>query len=88
MSDNLLLFSGGFDSTLVALMRKDKGERTHALTIDDDGRPQSEKRAASLLAEQIEFESWSVTRIDGFGTNPCAEAGRFGSSLEGLLNPA
>lgn len=63
----ILLFSGGFDSTLVALMLKSRGFRTTALTLDFETRPRQENRASATVASRIGFDDhlkWNIPLRD------------------------
>lgn len=51
----ILLFSGGFDSTLVALLLKQRGVATVALSVNYGTRPAPEKEAAARAAAQLGF---------------------------------
>ena len=52
----MLLYSGGFDSTLVALLLKQRGIPTVALTVNYTTRPAPEVRSAGLSAAHLGFE--------------------------------
>src|SRR5205823_3605501 len=51
----VLLFSGGFDSTLVALLLRQYGIPTIALTVNYRTRPQAETAVARELARHLDF---------------------------------
>ncbi|MBI3744633.1 MAG: 7-cyano-7-deazaguanine synthase [Chloroflexi bacterium] len=52
----VLLYSGGFDSTLVALLLKQRRIPTVALAINYPTRPAQEARAAEVSAQHLGFE--------------------------------
>jgi 7-cyano-7-deazaguanine synthase len=51
----VLLFSGGFDSTLAAVLLRQRRVPTIALTINYGSRPEAEKTVARRLAAQLGF---------------------------------
>jgi 7-cyano-7-deazaguanine synthase len=52
----VLLFSGGFDSTLVALFLKEHGVQTIALSVEYPGRPLTEKAISNELSKDLGFQ--------------------------------
>lgn len=52
----LLLFSGGFDSTLVALLLRQQGIPTVALTVNYNTRPKPERQSAERTLATLAFE--------------------------------
>ncbi len=65
MKSAVLLFSGGADSTLCAMLLAERGVDVHALSIVYAGRPAGEMRAAAALAEELAFASHHEMRLDG-----------------------
>ncbi|MBI4569743.1 MAG: 7-cyano-7-deazaguanine synthase [Planctomycetes bacterium] len=63
----VLLYSGGLDSTLAALLLARQGWRLHALSILYDGRPSREIAAARALAGSLPFVTREEADIRGFG---------------------
>ena len=60
----LLLFSGGFDSTAVALMLRDAGLDLGLLQVEYLNRPESEHVAASEIALTLNASASLVSSID------------------------
>jgi 7-cyano-7-deazaguanine synthase len=54
----VLLFSGGFDSTLVGMILKEIGIKTVALSINYLTRPSQERQTSLQLAARLDFESY------------------------------
>jgi len=65
VSAAVLLYSGGADSTLSALLLRERGFDVHALSVMYDGRPAGEVRAAAAIARELEFASFHEMRLDG-----------------------
>jgi 7-cyano-7-deazaguanine synthase len=61
----VLLYSGGADSTLCAMLLRERGVAVHALTVTYDGRPAGEARAAAALAGELAFASHHEMRLEG-----------------------
>jgi len=61
----VLLWSGGADSTLCAMLLRERGVAVHALSIVYPGRPSGEVRAAASLADELSFASYHEMRLDG-----------------------
>lgn len=75
----VLLYSGGFDSTLVALLLTDRDITWHCVTIDYIGRPESEKRVCEALIPRLQpetFQSVQVTLADARTFAPHEHASR------------
>jgi 7-cyano-7-deazaguanine synthase len=84
----VLLYSGGIDSTLVALHLADRGWNVHALSIQYDHRPAEEVRAARRVARALPFASWHEIAVRGLaiGPPPAARgAAKDRASLEGVI---
>ena len=65
MSSAVLLWSGGADSTLCAILLRERGYDVHALSVMYDGRPSGEVRAAAAIAAELGFASFHAMRLDG-----------------------
>lgn len=61
----ILLYSGGLDSTLSALVLEDSSVDLIGLTINYPGRPEGEKRAAKTLSKNLPFSEVLEVSIDG-----------------------
>jgi len=61
----VLLWSGGADSTLCAMLLAERGVAVHALSIVYEGRPAGEMRAAASLAGELAFASHHEMRLGG-----------------------
>lgn len=84
----VLLYSGGIDSTLVALHLAEVGREVHALSIQYDDRPSEEVRAARRVARALPFASWHEIAIRGLSVGPppaAKSAARDRASLEGVI---
>ena len=65
MKSVVLLYSGGADSTLCAMLLQERGVAVHALSVMYAGRPAGEMRAAAALAKELAFASHHEMRLDG-----------------------
>lgn len=84
----VLLYSGGIDSTLVALHLADERREVHALSIQYDDRPAEEVRAARRIARALPFASWHEVGVRGLSVGPppaARSAARERASLEGVI---
>jgi 7-cyano-7-deazaguanine synthase len=74
----VLLYSGGADSTLCAMLLRERGVDVHALSVTYQGRPAGETRAAAALAKELAFASHHEMRLDGMSVGAPAwlEGGR------------
>jgi 7-cyano-7-deazaguanine synthase len=61
----VLLYSGGADSTLCAMLLAERGYAVHALSVVYEGRPAGEMRAAEALSRELAFASFHEMRLDG-----------------------
>lgn len=61
----VLLYSGGADSTLCAMLLAERGYAVHALSVLYEGRPAGEMTAAANLAKELAFASFHEMRLDG-----------------------
>jgi len=66
MRSAVLLYSGGADSTLCAMLLRERGFAVHALSVLFEGRPAGEIAAAAALAPELRFASQHEMRLDGF----------------------
>lgn len=72
MKSAVLLWSGGADSTLCAMLLRERGIAVHALSVHYAGRPAGEIAAAQALAAEMEFASAHEMRLDGLAMGPPA----------------
>jgi len=63
----LLLFSGGIDSTLSAIILLDRGVELISLSVDYPGRPKGEIRATNAIRERLPFVQSVDVRLDTGG---------------------
>lgn len=59
----LLLFSGGFDSTLVACHLNHLGVELHTLELEYESRPKAESDAADTIAKLLNFQTRTHLRL-------------------------
>ena len=85
MKSAVLLYSGGADSTLCALLLRERGWTVHALSIGYEGRPAGEIAAAAALASGLAFASFREMSLGGLakGTPSWVDGGR--AQDEGLV---
>jgi 7-cyano-7-deazaguanine synthase len=81
----VLLFSGGADSTLCAMLLRERGVDVHALSIVYAGRPAGEMRAASALAKELAFASHHEMRLDGMAIGAPAWMANGRADHEGVV---
>ena len=77
MTPVLLLFSGGFDSMLTALLLKEQGFALHALSINFVGRPRQEICTARKLARRNPlFMNFVEFKLDWIDNAPQTKTGK------------
>jgi 7-cyano-7-deazaguanine synthase len=81
----VLLYSGGADSTLCAILLAESGYSVHALSIVYDGRPAAELAASRALAVELGFASHREIRIEGLATGTPGWVESRGAHHEGLI---
>jgi 7-cyano-7-deazaguanine synthase len=65
MNRVVMLFSGGYDSTLSTILMAERGNvELHGLTINYSGRPRGEVRAARQLAKRLPFRSYNLMQLE------------------------
>lgn len=85
MRSAVLLYSGGADSTLCALLLAERGFTVHGLSVLYEGRPASELAACRALAGELSFASFREVRVEGLARGvPDRIEGR-GAQDEGLI---
>jgi 7-cyano-7-deazaguanine synthase len=81
----VLLYSGGADSTLCAMLLTERGYAVHALSVVYDGRPAGEMSAAADLARELAFASYHEVRLDGMARGAPAWLADRHAHHEGLV---
>lgn len=85
MTDCVLLFSGGLDSTLCALQIAAEGAAVHGLSVVHENRPAQEVRAAHAIARVLPFATFHEIDLRGLAFGPPAHARSRRASLEGVI---
>lgn len=81
----MLLWSGGADSTLSALLLAERGFAVHALSVAYDGRPAGEVAAARAIAPELGFASFHEMPLAGLAKGPPPWIAAPRASDEGLV---
>jgi 7-cyano-7-deazaguanine synthase len=81
----VLLYSGGADSTLCAMLLRERGAAVHALSVLYEGRPAGELAAARALANELSFASVHEMRLDGLAKGAPAWVDASHPHHEGLV---
>ena len=79
----ILLFSGGFDSTLSAIVLASNNVELIGLTIDYPGRPKGEREAGKTLSEVLPFSQFLEVSIGG--ELPFIDSKYMSTCLEGWI---
>lgn len=85
MKSAVLLYSGGADSTLCAMLLTDRGYAVHALSVLFAGRPAGEIAASKALAAELTFASLHEIRLGGLATGAPGWVGGDHAHHEGLI---
>lgn len=85
MKSAVLLYSGGADSTLSAMLLAERGYAVHALSVLYEGRPAAEVRAAHAIAPDLGLASFHEMRLDGLAKGAPAWVSDRHAHHEGLI---
>lgn len=85
MRSAVLLYSGGADSTLCAMLLKERDFAVHALSVLYEGRPAGEITAAHALAKDLGFASLHEMRLDGLAKGAPGWVNGSAAHHEGLV---
>lgn len=85
MKSAVLLYSGGADSTLSAMLLAERGYAVHALSVLYEGRPAAEVKAAHALAADLGLASLHEIRLDGLAKGAPAWVADRHAHHEGLI---